>query len=190
MLEWYVVLSVQELATFEHEPNVYSKYAFDQITNEFTLIGESITMYTSKTNLVDAARITGSAGSTTITANINFSKLTATDKTFQIVDYSITECSSIIPCFGIEDNIYSSLVQRYADPTHPLTFPTQTLSVYTKKKNAHFDYQTKLFWMHLFCLKHSFFELIKLLLKTTSPSHTSIYRWFRKIIHFKFWNLQ
>ena len=119
-------------ATFEYEPNVYSKYAFDQITNEFTPINEKITMYTKKENLEDNTRITGTAGSSTaIAAKINFIHLKTEDRTFQVVDYSITECSSIIPCFGIEDNIYSSLVQRYADPTHPLTFPTQTLSVYT-----------------------------------------------------------
>ena len=64
---------------------------------------------------------------------------TAEERTFQVHEYATTECSSIIPCFGIEDNIYSALVQRYADPTHPLTFPTQTISVYTttnKLKNA------------------------------------------------------
>ena len=88
-----------------------SKYTLPNITNEFTPINEPITMYTAI-----------SSDKTTLTAN---------PRTFQVNSYETTECSSIIPCFGIEDNIYSSLVQRYADPTHPLTFPTQTLSVYT-----------------------------------------------------------
>ncbi|KAK8858357.1 hypothetical protein M9Y10_013460 [Tritrichomonas musculus] len=60
-------------------------------------------------------------------------------KAFVVTEYTVTECSSIIPCFGVEDNIYSGLVQRYSDPTHPLTFPTQTISVYTttnKLKNS------------------------------------------------------
>ncbi len=94
---------------FEHNNVVNSTYTLPIITNEFTPIKEPIIMYTGLTNKV----------------------LTAKDRTFQVTEYKVTECSSIIPCFGIEDNIYSSLVQRYADPTHPLTFPTQTLSVYT-----------------------------------------------------------
>ncbi len=100
---------------FEHDHSVNCKYVFEDINNEFIPIGEPITMYTEKATAA-------SNGITTYQPN---------ERTFQVVKYAVTECSSIIPCFGIEDNIYSSLVQRYADPTHPLTFPTQTLSVYT-----------------------------------------------------------
>ena len=41
---------------------------------------------------------------------------------------------SVIPCFGIDNNVYTGLVQRYSNPQHPLTFPTQTLSFYTTTK--------------------------------------------------------
>ena len=129
-------------ATFGHEHYINSKYNLVSITNEFVPIGEQILMYTEFENIVDTSRITTTAtdsGGKAATCSMKFTSLKAQSKTFQVVDYSVTECSSIIPCFGIEDNIYSSLVQRYADPTHPLTFPTQTLSVYTttnKLKNS------------------------------------------------------
>lgn len=31
--------------------------------------------------------------------------------------------------FGIDENVYISLVQRYSDQTHKLAFPPQTISV-------------------------------------------------------------
>ncbi|KAK8892644.1 hypothetical protein M9Y10_029883 [Tritrichomonas musculus] len=89
------------------------------ITNEFTPIGEKIKMITAKATTSNA------------TTKIEETTFTIEERKYQVAEYSTTECSSIIPCFGIEDNIYSALVQRYADPTHPLTFPTQTISVYT-----------------------------------------------------------
>ena len=106
-----------------------SKYDLVDITNEFMPIGEKIKLYTN----ITATKTTAAPIKTTAATS------TADFRTFQIQEYSVTECSSIIPCFGIEDNIYSSLVQRYSDPTHPLTFPTQTISVYTttnKLKNT------------------------------------------------------
>ena len=114
---------------FQNNISLNSKYELDNITNEFTPIGEKITLYTT----ITVNKTTTTPPKTTSATS------TAEDRTLQISEYSITECSSIIPCFGIEDNIYSSLVQRYADPTHPLTFPTQTISVYTttnKLKNS------------------------------------------------------
>ena len=115
---------------------INSKYAFENITNEFTPIGEPIIMYVDQEPLDNKTRVIDSTNSA---ATVKFTKIKSESRTFQITNYSITDCLSIIPCFGIEDNIYSSLVQRYSDPTHPLTFPTQTLSVYTttnKLKNS------------------------------------------------------
>ena len=43
-------------------------------------------------------------------------------------DYQIDDCYSIVPCFGIDNNIYQQLVSRYIDTA--LTFPTQTISVH------------------------------------------------------------
>ena len=94
-----------------HNPKVFAGYTLGDITTEFTPIGEPITMWTKFTE-------------STLT-------LESTERTFNVVEYSVTECSSIIPCFGIDNDVYNILVQRYSDPTHPLTFPTQTLSVYT-----------------------------------------------------------
>ncbi len=101
----------------KNEPSIYSKYTFEPITAEFIPIGESITCWVKST-------AAGTAPNQTFTLN-------AGTRTSNVVEYVITDCLSIIPCFGISDNIYNSLVQRYTDPTHPLTFPTQTLSIYT-----------------------------------------------------------
>ncbi len=97
----------------QHNPNKMSKYILPDITNEFTPIGEPITMWVNATE------------------NKGIHTLTAEERTFHLVDYSIQECQSVIPCFGIDNNIYNALVQRYSNPEHPLTFPTQTLSFYT-----------------------------------------------------------
>ena len=100
----------KKLATFE----------LPDITNEFTPIGEPITCWTKGT------------GETSFT-------LTAEEKTFDIAEYKVTDCLSIIPCFGINDNIYNGLVQRYSNPSNPLTFPTQTIAFYptsTALKNS------------------------------------------------------
>ncbi|WP_304773162.1 hypothetical protein, partial [Paramuribaculum intestinale] len=114
---------------FQNTHNVNFKYQLKNITNEFMPIGEKIMMYVNK----------GTDATDDDTTTLKYTTYTTEERTFQVQEYAITECSSIIPCFGIEDNIYSALVQRYSDPTHPLTFPTQTISVFTttnKLKNA------------------------------------------------------
>ena len=87
----------------------FAEYELPDITNEFTPIGESITRW----------------------VNVASKTLTAEERIVTVADYTITECASCIPCFGIESNIYEALVQRYSNPAHPLTFPTQALSFYT-----------------------------------------------------------
>ena len=99
----------------QKDPHAFSKIELAEVTNEFTPLNEPITMWISKTNA-------------TTTTPVKFNK---GDRTFQVHEYIVTDCQSIIPCFGIDDNIYNSLLQRYSNPTNPLTFPTQTLSVYT-----------------------------------------------------------
>ena len=94
------------------------------ITTEFTPIGEPIKVWVGKTD-------TAANKDAVIPA---YHSLVADERTFTVSDYEITECSSIIPCFGISDDVYSSLVQRYSNPEHPLTFPTQTISVFTTTK--------------------------------------------------------
>ena len=60
--------------------------------------------------------------------------VSSTWRKITVVDYRVIECLSCIPCFGIDNNVYTGLVQRYSNPQHPLTFPTQTLSFYTTTK--------------------------------------------------------
>lgn len=100
----------------------YSKFSLGAITTEFVPIGEELTMWTDFK--------TGEDG---------IHKFTTGKRSFRVTAYEVADCQSIVPCFGIDQNTYNSLVQRYCNPEHPLTFPTQTLSVYTttnKLKNV------------------------------------------------------
>ena len=94
----------------------FCQYAIPDITTEFTPIGEPITMWVKNQD----------SG-----ANPVIHTLTAEQRTFTVADYTITECQSIIPCFGIDNGVYTGLVQRYSNPNHPLTFPTQSMAFYT-----------------------------------------------------------
>ena len=94
------------------------------ITNEFTQINEPITMW----NTITYTRDTKSP------PNLTGITLSSGTVTFNISDYEVTECASIIPCFGIDNAIYNQLISRYSNPSHPLTFPTQSLSFFTTTK--------------------------------------------------------
>ena len=48
------------------------------------------------------------------------------DATMTVSNMTITECFSVLSCFGIDDAIYQQLVQRYTNQS--LSFPTQTLT--------------------------------------------------------------
>lgn len=96
-----------------NNPGKYSKYTFHPVTTEFKQIGNPIRCWATST-----------------TANGLYT-LNNADRTSNVIWYEVKDCLSIIPCFGISESVYNSLVQRYSDPSHPLTFPTQTLSVYT-----------------------------------------------------------
>ena len=93
-------------------PNPYIlsklKSAPPSITTCFTQVGDAFTMY-SKITLADSA-YTATASS----VSVNVSEM------------SITECKSCLACFGIDDGIYQSLIQRYTGQS--LSFPTQTLT--------------------------------------------------------------
>ena len=52
--------------------------------------------------------------------------LTAGLQRFNAAGFSIQRCETVIHCFGIDSNVYSSLVGRYSNVS--LTFPTQTLA--------------------------------------------------------------
>ena len=107
--------------SLKNNPKLFSTFTIPNITAEFMPIGEPITVYKSLAHT--------SADTTNKVPESNI--LDIVEKTFLVTEYSIKDCQSIIPCFGINENIYNALLQRYSDPTHPLTFPTQTLSVYT-----------------------------------------------------------
>ena len=86
----------------------------DPITNEFTPIGEPVTMWeTHDGNNPDA--------------------ITAAARTLIVRrDFEIIDCYSVIPNFGIDGDIYQSLVQKYTQ--QELIFPTQILTFSTMSK--------------------------------------------------------
>lgn len=95
--------------TLQHDVKTLSGLTIPEVTNEFTQIGDEITTYVS----YDKTTKILTAGKRTCNAD---------------QDCFISECYSIVPCFGIDNNIYQSLVQRYM--TQALTFPTQTIAVF------------------------------------------------------------
>ena len=76
------------------------------ITNCFTPINKSFTMNT------------GYDGTN--------KKITSASVSCSATSMSVSECFSVLSCFGIDDAIYQQLVQRYTGQS--LSFPTQTLT--------------------------------------------------------------
>ena len=95
-----------------------NQFALENITAEFTQIGDSINMWTAV------------EGANPYVLKSNIRTLTVTR------NYEVTDCYSIIPNFGIDKDIYQALVQRYTQ--QELIFPTQILTFTTmsKKLNA------------------------------------------------------
>ena len=87
-----------------------SKFSLSNITTEFTQIGDPATMWVSATEASGITTLT--AENRTLTAERN---------------YEIYNTYTIIPNFGIDNDIYSRLVQRYSQPGNELVFPTQIL---------------------------------------------------------------
>ena len=116
------------------DPKTLSLLTLCPITNEFTPISENIVMWTNPDFISTRSEDTTKPGTYIYTESKLANGLASNYRKFTIDDYRVVECMSIIPCFGIESNVYNSLVQRYANPSHPLTFPTQTMSFYTTTK--------------------------------------------------------
>lgn len=98
--------------SLQHNAKAMAAFDLDDITTEFVPLGEELTVWTK----IDAT---------------DGHKIVAGVRSFNVTEYKTIDCASIVPCFGIDNNVYNQLVQRYSDPSHPLTFPTQTVSVYT-----------------------------------------------------------
>ena len=89
----------------------FSNFNLDKITTEFTQIGDPVTMWVSH----------------------NEYQFTAEERTLSVMrDFEVYDCYSIIPNFGIDGDIYQSLVQRYTQ--QELIFPTQILTFTTMSK--------------------------------------------------------
>ena len=93
---------------------LYKDFNFDNITCEFTQIGESVKMW---------VRTSGAGPH----------RLHSEDRTLTVTrDFEVLDCYSVIPNFGIDGDIYQSLVQRYTQ--QELIFPTQILTFTTMSK--------------------------------------------------------
>ena len=93
------------------QANLYNS-TLAEITNEFVQIGDEITY---------ASAYTAAADSTP-------AKFTSSTVTCTAENYYIERASSVVPCFGIDNNIYMALMNKYVDSA--LTFPTQTLAMF------------------------------------------------------------
>lgn len=111
-----VCAPVSPIACFKN-PQYVSMFDISSVTNEFVPIGEKVTVishYTAPTQTSATAPPT------------KYGELYSTQLTMSATIDQITECESIINCFGIASDVYDELVQHYCQT--PLTFPTQTLS--------------------------------------------------------------
>ena len=95
-------------ANLKHNIGDLSKFVIPYITTEFSQIGDNATMWVSATT---------ASGTTTLTAE---NRTLSVDR-----NYEISDTYTIIPNFGIDNDIYSRLVQRYSSTQ--LVFPTQTI---------------------------------------------------------------
>jgi hypothetical protein len=100
------------LLLFKNDNVTQAKTTAPLISAEFLQLGDQIKMVTAFTAATSSAAAIFAAGDRTITANR---------------DYKITQCETIISCFGLHQPIYDALVSRYSQSA--LTFPTQTLQV-------------------------------------------------------------
>ncbi len=91
-----------------------------KITNCFTPLHEPITGYTGLT----ACKADGTVDATA--ANNTYNTFSTAQHYLKCSNMEIKECKSVLACFGIDDGIYQSLVQRYTNQS--LSFPTQTLT--------------------------------------------------------------
>lgn len=83
-----------------------ANYTNCEITNKFVPIGTSFKM---------------------ITAYVQSSgTVTASDQTITVSASQVDQCYSHLACFGLDDNLYQGLIQRYTNES--LSFPVQTLS--------------------------------------------------------------
>ena len=91
--------------------NLYNS-TLANITNEFVQIGDEVTYASKYTDGSSGAPGTFASAATTCT----------------VENYEITRASSVVPCFGIDNNIYMALQNKYVDSA--LTFPTQTIAMF------------------------------------------------------------
>ena len=91
---------------------VYKEFQMEPITSEFVQIGDPAFMFTDHAS----PRLKAAARRITVERN-----------------YEIVDSYSVIPNFGIDNDIYQSLVQRYTQ--QELIFPTQILTFTTMSKS-------------------------------------------------------
>ena len=87
--------------------------------------------------LSDEAKILASVGATINSGNVTQYDFKSALAHLEVQNMQINKCYSILCCFGIDDGIYQSLIQRYSGQS--LSFPTQTLSFHQMDGPFTFD---------------------------------------------------
>ena len=113
-----MVVLPMPLEDYAKDPYLYhmAKQGTEDITTCFLPVTEEFNAYT--TQEFDKVLVN--------TINMPVVKYTISTLKISLGRMSVTECKSCLCCFGIDDGIYQSLVQRYTGQS--LSFPTQTLT--------------------------------------------------------------
>ena len=107
-------------------PNTPYKFAVDAVTSEFVPVGEKFTMITSYRKPTFDTAPSGTVTTHGLIPTALGKRTAANDCVITANMNMISQCESVINCFGIASDVYDELVMHYSNT--PLTFPTQTLS--------------------------------------------------------------
>jgi hypothetical protein len=118
-----VVAPMDPKVIFKGNLKRLAAFEIPEVTNYFVQIGEEIMMIAEHTEKEETV-----SGSNPEKKIQHLQSLIADERTVSVGDRSlkIHRCESTIYCFGLVQNLYDQLVQRYTSMT--LTYPTQVLS--------------------------------------------------------------
>jgi hypothetical protein len=121
-----VIANRDPLYVYKYDNNVKALLNSPLVTAEFVPVSESITMITAFTPYYPPVAETDEVEASPAVMPV----LTASSRFITPGrDYKMTRVETWIPCFGLHQPIYDSLIARYSQSA--LTFPTQTIQVNT-----------------------------------------------------------
>ncbi len=122
-------LVVAPLSTYTLLANDYNRAQYktpEAITNKFVPIGEDFTMVTKLTFATADIAADTTAGTPAYAKGEALVTIATRSVSVKSSDYEVSLCFSHLACFGLDDNLYQSLIGRYSKES--LSFPIQTLT--------------------------------------------------------------